>query len=179
MGKIIKLNEGQVKQLLSLMINEEVEGNIVSSVADYLVKGILGPEKSEKRLYDTNAPEVFEKEPTMVIVVGNYVITLLGSVDKMPYVTPVDNGDYYTPSSGGDIVWKPKVFYPKSVYDITQNKTQMDEEYFEAISEELIEKVKEIPIDYSKIEIIINGENYGDEYDVDDYEYETKRDDSF
>lgn len=167
MNKIVKISESQFKDVVRKTLNEEVEGNIVTSFGKSIIDSIL----KGGVLYDKDCPDIFIDKPTLLVNHGDYTVYIIGDTDSLPTTTQYNKGDYFTPPEGGDIIWIPKKFYLIYIYDILKNNSDhLDDEYIEAISDYVIDKLPKINIDH-KYKIVVNTEDVeNDDYDIDPYD---------
>lgn len=174
MKKIIKINESQLQRIINKSLNESFisDTELISySLFNAILNGGI--------LYDKDCPEIGENVPTLVSNDGNYTVYLIGTTDSMPEASESDNRDYYTPPSGGEIKWSPRIFYVKDVYSIVNNKSQeeIDDKIFNILREKILKNITKVPIS-NKYEIIINTEEIED-FDPSDIEYDNYRDKQF
>ena len=180
MSKKIYITTDQLKTIVESKkrkptLKEEVEGNIITSVGNTLIEAIL----KDGVLYDENYPGIEEPQPTLVSWSDNYTIYVMGDTNGRHEIVGSDEGDYYTAPYGGDIEWKPTMFYPEYVYGIYKGNEgidgeEIDEEYEIEIGKYIIEKLpKSIPT--KNYEIVVNSDEPDEESDwYDDFSYEEK-----
>lgn len=168
MAKKIRISEFQFKKVIGRSINEEVEGNIVTSFGNSIIDAAL----KKGILYDENCPDIeVDDGPVLKVEFGQYTVLIVGNTDTEPSIdSSYSPGDYNTPPDGGDIYWDPKEFYPSYIYRILNNGENINDEYIEPISEYVVEKMPKINID-NRYEIIINKEDFeDDDFDIDPYD---------
>lgn len=179
MKKIIKISESQLRHIINRSINENIDISDIKLISHYLSNAIL----NGGILYDKDCPEIGENMPTLVSSDGNYTAYLVGRTDSEPYKTRYSPGDYYTPPSGGEIEWEPKIFYVKDVFLILKNTNndigeEIDDDLFNALKKEILSNISKVPINGQKYEIVINTEDIED-FDTSDIEYDDYRDKEF
>ena len=166
MSKKIRISESQLRNVVKNSLNEEVEGNIVTSFGNSVIDSIL----KGGTLYDKDCPNINLNKPTLLANLDDYEIYVVGDTDSEPSVSKYYPGDYYTPPEGGDIIWNPKKFYPVYVDILKKGGENINDEYNEALSDYIVEKLSEINID-NKYEIVINTEDVeNDDYGIDPYD---------
>lgn len=180
MNKLIKINESQLKKVINLTLNEDVDNNIITSMGNIFIQSIL----QGGVLYDMDAPGIYENKPTLISKVNEYVIYLIGDTDSKPSINGSYNSGNYNnpPEDNTEIIWDPNVFIPEYVYGIfkngdANNGEDIGEEYTEILNNYILEKLPKIPINNQNYKIIVNQEDFESPEETDIDKYDAYRDD--